>query len=697
MRGHRTLWRPVVALLVTLVVALSAVGCDPSPSTSDLPTAEEASGTQAVATAPATAAPTEAPAAAKEIVKTFGHGDTFRKSTPAPDSRTTTSSPLVKQEASPTRPPVEVLVTQPPVEIEGAETGCLPEWDRPEWLFRDFVQWTPDGSTVLFTDGPHIYAVAADGSRLWSVVVPNPPEGKQAWPMAPFTISSDSEHVVFATCEYGRSYEIARVGVDGTQPQQLTVNSRSEYHPAWSPDGARIAYLAAARVHGGASELRPRLYTMAPDGSDVRPVRTAADAEPLHLPPQWSPDSKHLAYAQREVGGGVGLYTVAVDGNDPPQRLAATVSAASWSPDGTRIAFAKPEPDTVSLFTIAVGGWDAQRVRTIPLNHWRPRPGYMTGEPSRAWIETVSWSPDGSKILYSCGGTCVVDLDDEPVANESPSENTSSAQDDLDPLPGGKAAIPRTVEHGNVAAWSPDGLRIAISLVTADTGPGDVMVYSVAADGDDVQVLVRAGAGGHPVAAQSGYQAACAAGTAVTNPESNSDLVRDCATLLRVRDALGGTAELNWTPNRPIDEWDGLHLGGLPRRLISISLNRRGLAGQIPTEFGELTHLRYLELSETRLGGEIPPELGQLAPLARLDLSGNSLTGGIPRELGALSHLVALDSEQQPVDGSNPAGSEPIGQPGDDLPGRQRPKRLHPTRIACCPPKRSAQPRTAAV
>ena len=106
-RGRCLPWRPALALLVTLVVVLGAVGCDSPPSSLDLPTAQETGGTQAVATAPATAAPTEAPAAAKEIVKTLGHGDTFRKSTPAPDSRNTTSSPAPA-------PPSTVIPAPPP-------------------------------------------------------------------------------------------------------------------------------------------------------------------------------------------------------------------------------------------------------------------------------------------------------------------------------------------------------------------------------------------------------------------------------------------------------------------------------------------------------------------------------------------------------------------------------------------------------
>ena len=599
MRGEHRAWRAAVALVTAVGIAVSTVGCAPPP-------VGEADPRPAAEVEPNdTLTPSEA--------------DATRPPVREPEPRTT--------------PKVEVNITRPPVEIDGARTACSPQWDRPEWLFRDFVQWTADGSTVLFTDGPHIYKVAADGSRLWDVIVPAPPTGKQAGPMVPFTVSPDGEQVIYASCDYGRSYELARVGVDGTQPQQLTFNNRFESHPAWSPDGRRIAYLAAAQVSGGASDLRPRLYTMAPDGSDVRPVRMAAAAELLPLPPQWSPDSKHIAYTQREVGGRVGLYTVAVDGGASPQRLSAAVSGASWSPDGTRIAFAKPDPeeDAVALYTIAADGTDLQRVATI--TGWRPH--YGAFGPTKAWIEILAWSPDGSNILYSCRGTCVVDPDDAPVG-----------------------PVPLHVA-GRLAAWSLDGSRIA-SVHTSGPDPDiprTVVVYTVAPDGSDVRTLVVQDKEGDLQSADDLRQAeiaACSAGTAVPNPADYPDLVRDCETLLRARDALRGTAELNWTSSRPLDQWDGLDFSGWPRRLIVVSLSGRRLTGGIPPELGDLTNLRRLELNGNSLVGAIPPELGQLAQLARLDLSYNSLTGGIPHELGALTRLAALHLSNNNLEGPMP-------------------------------------------
>ena len=240
-------------------------------------------------------------------------------------------------------------------------------------------------------------------------------------------------------------FELARINLDGSNHSRLTLNAFFDYHPSWSPDGTRIAYLRSTSSGvinlAGATNIRNptwpavRLYTMAPDGSRVQ-----AFSSPwlTSHAPQWSPDSGVLAVVgDHGDRPGWWLYTVNVDGSGW-RRLSETVSGPSWSPDGERLAFAKPDGDDVALYTIARDGTDVQRVTTI--ENWRGA-DWLPG-PSHAWIETIAWSPGGSKILYSCDGICVVDLDDAPTQNALPTEEVASveedgtsADDDIDQLP----------------------------------------------------------------------------------------------------------------------------------------------------------------------------------------------------------------------------------------------------------------------
>ena len=136
----------------------------------------------------------------------------------------------------------------------------------------------------------------------------------------------------------------------------------------------------------------------------------------------------------------------------------------------------------------------------------------------------------------------------------------------------------------------------------------------------------------------------CAAEVVVPVPDSNPGLVQDCETLLALRDALAGGAELDWSSDRSIAEWTGVVLGGSPLRVHGLRLVWLAgrLEGPIPSAISGLPELRVLDLYGNRLTGRIPVELGGLRHLEVLDLGSNWLTGPIPPELGNLANLTSL-------------------------------------------------------
>ena len=71
-------------------------------------------------------------------------------------------------------------------------------------------------------------------------------------------------------------------------------------------------------------------------------------------------------------------------------------------------------------------------------------------------------------------------------------------------------------------------------------------------------------------------------------------------------------------------------------RVTSLSLDKRGLNGGIPSDIARLWQLKFLNLSQNNLTGPIPAELGLLSNLHTLALNNNYLSGEIPEELGNL-------------------------------------------------------------
>ena len=119
--------------------------------------------------------------------------------------------------------------------------------------------------------------------------------------------------------------------------------------------------------------------------------------------------------------------------------------------------------------------------------------------------------------------------------------------------------------------------------------------------------------------------------------KSNTGLLADCNALLAARDTLRGTAALNWAPDTPIAQWDGITLGGSPQRVTGVKLHRKELSGQIPVEIGNLAMLEELWLYSNELSGAIPEELGNLPNLTWMFVSDNNLGGQIPESLNNLT------------------------------------------------------------
>jgi TolB protein len=164
------------------------------------------------------------------------------------------------------------------------------------------------------------------------------------------------------------------MNADGSGRRRLT-RLRNARSPAWSPDGAAIAFTHRPEKPGNREIYVLTLKT----GKLRRLTRTKAD-ESL---PQWSPDGRRIVYQRWDDEGGdcCEVFVMNADGSGQRKltRRPGFDGGPAWSPGGGLIAFVSGGEDAVIYVMPAEGSGRAQRVRSPRLAEyeldWGPEPG----------------------------------------------------------------------------------------------------------------------------------------------------------------------------------------------------------------------------------------------------------------------------------------------------------------------------------
>jgi Tol biopolymer transport system component len=226
-------------------------------------------------------------------------------------------------------------------------------------------------------------------------------------------------------------------------PRPLVVQPGHDRMPAWSPDGSTVAWIAPTGLHviradgTGMQQLTDditdRKPTWSPAGDAIVFQRKLEDgeelfridlgaatpAQPVRITDQpgpdydasWSPDGSKIAFISSRGGNG-DIWVMNADGTRPV-RITVTdenEDGPTWSPDGSLIAFTRDVEGTHHLFVMAADGSDVRRIGEEELPQ---------GDPV--------FSPDGQLIAYQRGGPAVfeiaiVDLEGNDVAVIGPPE-----------------------------------------------------------------------------------------------------------------------------------------------------------------------------------------------------------------------------------------------------------------------------------
>jgi len=257
--------------------------------------------------------------------------------------------------------------------------------------------------------------------------------------------------------------EIYLMDPGGTNPRRLTNNSYGDAFPTLSPDGKKIVFdsnrLTAGTVCDGVAYNNiDDLFLMDTDGSEQTLLTRGSSAT-------WSPDSQNVAFhasASYYASGGLvigcpirtdpgsatsdsDIFVADVDdllaGVEQPTNITNSPGMIDddpdWSPNGQEIVFTSHPVTDDRRFSnqaeLYVMNPDGSGLEQLTYNNYEER--------------APAWSPDGSRIVYSCrigGGTnpfriCVINADGSGFQQLT---NESDSISDL------------------TATWSPDGEQI---------------------------------------------------------------------------------------------------------------------------------------------------------------------------------------------------------------------------------------------
>lgn len=253
-----------------------------------------------------------------------------------------------------------------------------------------------------------------------------------------------------ATCAYQSERErIATIRPDGTGfrrlgPRKCFANVPPEWEPEWSAEGTRLLV-----------QRRGGLALVAADGSLLSrlPFSRVSDAT-------LSPDGRRLAFTRPDAVHPV-IWTARLDGSNPrPLRYGVR---PRWSPDGETIAYV----DKTTFGPDGPSGGEIWLMRASTGEAIRRIGPSLTSDTlccAFEHTESLDWSPDGRRLLYS-PYTCCYD-----------------SNIDLFEVETGDSGITRqltfTRRQESHAVWSPNGRRIAFTRAAYSYG-GEEIRYSI--------------------------------------------------------------------------------------------------------------------------------------------------------------------------------------------------------------------------
>jgi serine/threonine protein kinase len=210
---------------------------------------------------------------------------------------------------------------------------------------------------------------------------------------ADVTLGPDDEKLALSKSDLQEAVaDIWIVELDRDVATRFTTPVFDDVGAVWSPDGRRVAFSSAR-------EAPPFLHVKDLAGGDATILLPSRGT--LQVPNDWSPDGKSILYSDRDPTTDWDLWILPLeDERDPVPFLKTPFKerTASFSPDGSRVAYASDESGRAEIYvTTFPDGGEKRRISTGGgyLPYWRSDGNelYYLSLDNRVMAVPVRWDP----------------------------------------------------------------------------------------------------------------------------------------------------------------------------------------------------------------------------------------------------------------------------------------------------------------
>lgn len=260
---------------------------------------------------------------------------------------------------------------------KGGEAIALTE--GPAYHFEP--AWSRDGTMIALTyeieNDLEIGIVAASGGPVQRITNSLGYDLQPAW-------SADDRQVLFASRRNG-GFDIfsvhpitpANIANGKFTVDEIVGGSGNQYHPAVSPDGILLTFIAPVPGTTGSGGIWAKRHvrnsTDSPETA-YAPYLVHTEETSYRAEPAWSADGASIFYSS-DAAGSNDIAVVSAQGGNRVRltEVSSDEFGVTVSPDGERIAFVSNHEGPTRLYTMATGGGARSSWREVEITSRRPR------------------------------------------------------------------------------------------------------------------------------------------------------------------------------------------------------------------------------------------------------------------------------------------------------------------------------------